>query len=353
MKIAVYHSTLPNPRRAKEGGVSYVVHQLANTFARRGHDLTVFSFDPAPADALYTVTRLPLGAWGESTIGRISLAPLLLNGLDLRHFDVMHTHGDDHFVFRRPLPWVRTLHGSAKREFASAVRLRRRLSQSVLIPLESLSCRAADIAVGVSRDTAVCLPAVDDVIANGVDTELFCPSSHPRSAVPSILFVGTVHGRKRGGLLLRLFQEHIRPHHPEAELWMVCEPGPPMAGVRWLGKVSTEQLAQLYQQAWVFCLPSSYEGFGVPYIEALACGAPVVASPNPGARAVLDEGRYGILASDDELSPALLSLLRDAELRQRLADTGLSRAAEYRWDTIAARYERVYERAQGVYQRLT
>src|SRR2546429_8995885 len=113
MRIAFYHSILPNPRRGKEGGVTYVVHRLANALVGRGHTLTVFSFDPAPLDALYSVKQLPFAAWGEPMLGRLTLAPLILSSLDLREFDVMHTHGDDHFAFRREVPRVRTLYGSA------------------------------------------------------------------------------------------------------------------------------------------------------------------------------------------------------------------------------------------------
>jgi len=345
VNIAFYHATLPNPRRGKEGGVSYVVHRLANALRQHGHALTLFSFDPAPPDALYSAQQLPLARWAEPLPGRLTLTPLLLSGLDLRGFDVMHAHGDDHFVARRPLPWVRTFYGSAKRERQSAVRLRRRLSQSALIPLEALSARLADVSIGISRDTAVCVPGIDEVIPCGVDLDLFYPLEGARSTVPSILFVGTVRGRKRGDLLLRLFQQHIRPALPGATLWMVCEPGEDIDGVRWCGKVSTAELVALYQQAWVFCLPSTYEGFGIPYVEALACGTPVAASPNPGAREIMADGRYGVLAGDDDLAAALVDLLRDGHRRERLGHDGLLRASEYGWDEIAARYEQVYERA--------
>src|SRR5205823_5461543 len=100
--------------------------------------MTVFSFDSVPTDAVYTVKRLPFASCGKPMLGRLTVASLLLNCLDLRRFDVIHAHGDDHFVVRRPVPWVRTLHGSAKRELQSAVRVRRRLSQAILMPLEAL-----------------------------------------------------------------------------------------------------------------------------------------------------------------------------------------------------------------------
>jgi len=223
MRIAFYHCTLPGGRRGKEGGVSYVVHRLANALVDRGHELTLFSFDDAPSDALYQPKRLPIHRLGDSLSARLALAGFILSGLHLRRFDVMHAHGDDHFVFRRPLPWVRTLYGSAKRELHSAVRLRRRVSQSALIPLEYLSVRAANVSVGISRDTALCIDGIDEIIPCGVDARVFHPSTRQRSSNPSILFVGTLEGRKRGHVLLQAFEQHIRPAFPTATLWMICE----------------------------------------------------------------------------------------------------------------------------------
>ena len=77
-------------------------------------------------------------------------------------------------------------------------------------------------------------------------------------------------------------------------------------GVEVLGRLDDEALAEAYRRAWVFCLPSDYEGFGIPYAEALASGTPVVATPNVGARYVLDDGRAGVIVDLPELGRALV-----------------------------------------------
>ena len=105
------------------------------------------------------------------------------------------------------------------------------------------------------------------------------------------------------------------------------------------------ELARLYQQAWVFCLPSSYEGFGRPYIEAMAAGTPVVATRNPGADEVLDNGAYGLIVPDAELGEALCSLLSRADLRREYSERGFGRAKVYSWERVAEQYEVVYEGA--------
>jgi glycosyltransferase involved in cell wall biosynthesis len=80
----------------------------------------------------------------------------------------------------------------------------------------------------------------------------------------------------------------------------------------------------------------------VPYIEALASGTPVVATPNVGAREVLDEGRFGVLSDDADLGADLLALLRNEPRRAHLAEVGSTRAADYDWPVVVARYEAIY-----------
>jgi glycosyltransferase involved in cell wall biosynthesis len=123
---------------------------------------------------------------------------------------------------------------------------------------------------------------------------------------------------------------------------MVCGDAPSAEGVTVFGTIGVEKLAELYRRAWVFCLPSSYEGFGVPYIEAMASGTPVVATPNVGAREVLEEGKYGVLTEPEKIGETIVDLLRDEVQRNEMSRSGLQRSRQYGWDTIIAQYERLY-----------
>jgi glycosyltransferase involved in cell wall biosynthesis len=196
--------------------------------------------------------------------------------------------------------------------------------------------------VGISDATRKRIPEIQLVIPSGVDLQRFTPG--PKSEHPSVLFVGTAGGRKRGQFLATIFEKDVLSRFPNAELWAVSDRPLEGAGVVNFGKVTLEDLGELFQKAWVFCLPSTYEGFGVPYLEALAAGTPVLATRNPGACEVLRDGEFGIISSDADLGPSLSRLLADASLRDDFARKGTQRALDHDWPRIAREYEKLYAR---------
>jgi glycosyltransferase involved in cell wall biosynthesis len=265
-----------------------------------------------------------------------------LRQYDFSKFDVLHAHGDGWFLWgcKRPRH-IHTFHGSCFAEMLHAKGFKEKLRMGALAACEYSTCLLADELVAVSTSTLQHIPFVKKVIPNGVDLDAFKPTDM-KSAKPSLLFVGTMHGRKRGAMLLDIFRNHIHPKLPEAEFWAVCEERVAGDGVRWFGRVSAEKLTELYRSAWVFCLPSSYEGFGVPYIEAMASGTPVVATYNLGAKEVTREGKYGLLAHEDELAGKLLEVMTSASLREELRAAGLKRARDFAWNRVCQPYEALY-----------
>ncbi len=337
------------PGRSR-GGAGHFAHGLANALVARGHRVTMFSEDPAPDGARYDVALVPAPASGwRRRLSPLSF-PRRVARQDFSGFDVVHAQGDDQLIRRRLAPpVVRTLHGSSLLE-AVHNGWRRRSPKLFLLHLyfyagELIAAMRADQVVAVSRHTARYYPRVDHVVANGIDVERFAPRGTPRSAAPTILFVGELASRKRGDLLLRVVRDEVRPRVPAVRVWVVGPDRGDEPGVDWFGSVDDDRLAELYRAAWVLCLPSSYEGFGRPYAEALAAGTPVVASPNPGAREVLEDGRYGDLARDEDLGASLCRMLEDAARRADFSRRGLVRARDFAWDAVAARYEAIYEAA--------
>jgi glycosyltransferase involved in cell wall biosynthesis len=116
--------------------------------------------------------------------------------------------------------------------------------------------------------------------------------------------------------------------------------------VHLVGRVEDEELPPLYTGARALLFPSLYEGFGLPALEAMACGTPVVASNTTGlAEAVGDAGLTVDPRDPDAIAEALRSLLDDQALRERLVAAGLARAAEFTWARMAERTADVYRAA--------
>jgi len=337
------------PGRSR-GGAGHFAHGLANALVSRGHAVTMISEDPRPDDARYRAVRVCASAAGwRRRLAPLSF-PLRVARQDFSRFDLIHAQGDDQLIRRRTTPpVVRTLHGSAWLE-AVHNGWRRRSPRLFGLHLyfyagELIADLRADQVVAVSRDTGRYYPRLHGVIPNGIDTGRFAPRGGPKSARPTILFVGEAASRKRGDLLLRVVRDAVRPALPEVRVWMVSPDRVDDEGVEWFDRIDDDRLADLYRAAWILCLPSSYEGFGRPYAEALAAGTPVVASPNPGAREVLEDGRYGVIVRDGQLGDALVSLLRDEPRRADLSRRGLERAGAFAWERVASRYERIYDAA--------
>jgi glycosyltransferase involved in cell wall biosynthesis len=166
----------------------------------------------------------------------------------------------------------------------------------------------------------------------------------PRAEGDYVLAVGTLEPRKN---LARVVEAVGRVG---AELRVVGARGwggvsPDGTGVRALGEVPDEELAALYRGARAVAYPSLYEGFGLPVLEAMACGAPVVTSRGGATEEVA--GDAAVLV--DPLDPGSIAagLEEAASRREELRAKGLERARAFSWDRVARDTWAVYERAAG------
>ena len=349
MKIAMLSFRLPQSGPQKpgltRGGVERVAHDLAQGLAERGHNMTVFSADSAPPGCAYQVCQIPGSKLIHNWLGFRLVSGYLGNLLALfpayGDAEVLIAHGDSLLLPLRGIPVLRIMHGSALDEALTSRSLARAVLQLGVYVQEWLTA-ATQLTVGISPNTRKRYRAIHSIIPNGVNTARFFPG--PKAVDPTILFVGTLDGRKRGRLILSAFEDFIRPAMPEARLWMVTEPGSPSDGVTYLSGLSSDELAERYRQAWVFASPSCYEGFGLPYLEAMASGTAVVATANAGSRELLDGGRYGRLVELDARFPAdVLEILSNRQMRDRYSKCGLERARRFSVESTVEQYERVLE----------
>lgn len=232
--------------------------------------------------------------------------------------------------------------------------------------VEMQRARLADVAratavLAVSKGTADALVARGadreriQVVPNGL-TPLPPAVDPPVPRVPFVLAVGTLEPRKGHELLLRAFaQAQVGEHHlvfagptagrADTLIALARELG--VAGrLIILGAVDDPVLAGLYRDAAALCMPSLAEGFGLPALEAIAAGVPVVASDLPAVREVV--GDAGLLfppGAADALARELERVIADDAVRERLRRAGPDRAARFTWEGAAQKTAAAYARA--------
>ncbi|MGQ0612754.1 MAG: glycosyltransferase family 4 protein [Planctomycetaceae bacterium] len=224
--------------------------------------------------------------------------------------------------------------------------------------------RAARI-VAVSKATAddltLFFPEVDRarvrVVHNGVDLAVFHPPARPRpaprpelDAEPYIAVVGNYDPRKNIETLLGafpIFRARLRPHR-----LVLVGPGRPPAdrprAVEVVGYLGERDLAELYRRADIVVQPSLYEGFGLPILEAMACGTPVACADIRVFREVAgDCAEYFDARNALAIADALEALAGDDAARGDLASRGLARAREFTWEASAQRMLAAFREAAG------
>jgi glycosyltransferase involved in cell wall biosynthesis len=335
-------------------------HRFVVSYFQRGRDEVLASIrDPHPEVEFRRVGLMPARLY--RILHRVHLAP---------PFDVLSRSTADVHVFPDFVRWplltgrsIVVVHDLAFERQPRYVPARTRAYLRALVPR---SLAGADGIVAVSEFTKQELmatygldPHTIAVVPNAVDHELFYRRDRAEiEAVmdkfsidrPYVLFTGTIEPRKNVAGLLRAFaatREEIRRDHALVlagdKGWLdddierlVKEARARGQTVIRTGYVDTQDLPALYSGASVFALPSHYEGFGIPVIEAMACGTPVITSrasslPEAAGGAAL------LVSSDDtdELTTAIDRMLGDRDLRRTLREAGLARVERSSWHASA------------------
>ncbi len=175
-----------------------------------------------------------------------------------------------------------------------------------------------------------------------------------------ILFVGTIEPRKNLETLLRgyaLLKETLQPpalviggpkgwHHKE--VFDTADRLGLYDDVIFPGYIPQQELALWYSAAELFIYPSLYEGFGLPPLEAMACGTPVIVSDTPSLVEVVDEAGIAVGPhTPQEMAEAMQRLLTDSNLREEMRQRGLERARQFSWHKAGRETLRAYEQAMA------
>ena len=256
-----------------------------------------------------------------------------------------------------PMPWIQTLHDVIPLVFDSPdlkVERRRWLRHAPRY-------RRAAATVAVSRHTAevgIAKLGLDprrvEVIHHGVGTAFGPPASRPQRDDPYLLMVSEYSRRKGypeafaaiGALADRGYPHRLRVTGRIAP-WLrgtvddVVAAAPRSERIELLGFV--DDLVAAYQGADALLVPSRYEGFGLPVLEAMACGTPVIAFDNSSLTEIV--GDAGLLVPDGDalaLAAAARRILDNAALRDELSERGIERARQFSWADSAAAHLALY-----------
>jgi glycosyltransferase involved in cell wall biosynthesis len=394
------------------GGQGVYVRHLSRGLAELGHRVEVFSGQPYPEelDPRVRLTEVPsLDLYREPDPFRVPRPSEIRDGIDalelatmwsagfpeprtfsLRvarllarrsaefgpEFDIVHDNqclGSGLLRIAEHLPVVATIHHPITRDREldlAAARWWRKpsvhrwygfagMQKRVARALPDLLTVSSSSAVDIAEDFGVD-PKQLHVVPLGVDTDLFKPAGKPR--VPGrIIAISSADRPLKGiGNLLQALARLRTGHDLELQLVAKLEPNGPTEKliaelgladiVRVTGGLSHTEIADLFASAEIACIPSLYEGFSLPAVEAMASGTPVVASRAGALPEVLgsDGECADLVAPGDvgELTHALSRLLDSPERRHWLGTAGRRRALDvFSWESVAAQTVRVYSQA--------
>jgi glycosyltransferase involved in cell wall biosynthesis len=361
VRIALTHAFCwPEVRR----GAERFVPELAAALARRGHDVVHISASREPGratergvDTIRLRRRFEGQYRHEADFGR-----RLLPHLAAERFDAVHSLGRHDAVASIRAARLR---GDGRRTVFTDLGLpdpvwwrqqgrgQARAAATVAAKIDvysGMSQTAVDhLAAGYHRHDGVVVPG-------GVNLESFAPAAQ-REPTPAILFSGAIDEPRKGVASLLHAVALIARSEPDIQLWLSgpgdAEPliaaAPPEARerVRMLGVGAADRQHERYGRAWVTCLPSTHDSFGMALLESLACGTPVVTTTHSAPRELVQEGVTGELCPPGDPAALAAACLRAIALARSPGIAGRCRASAEPcdWDRgLAPLCERLYLR---------
>lgn len=228
--------------------------------------------------------------------------------------------------------YFRTLKGYfMARQYANCKRALWREAHAGVAAIIAVSAFVKEEAIGFTGVP----PERIHICHHGADTEIFSP--HSKVEPESYFFhISNDEPRKNIPRILRAFRQLRRSYNVQLVLKLPEHAAQNYAGIDGVrviaGLLTTEELANLYRHALAFVFPSLYEGFGMPIVEAMACGCPVITSNGSACAEVAGEAATTIDPRDeDALLESMLAICHKPQVRAKHVAAGLRRAQDFSW----------------------
>jgi phosphatidyl-myo-inositol alpha-mannosyltransferase len=346
------------------GGVVAHIADLAEALIARGHDVAVITpvdDDETPLPSYVTRAGRSVPVPYNGSVSRLLLGPVsaarVRRWLHDGEFDVLHVHSPETFSLsllalgnaRGPI--VATFHAANPKSRILAM-----MQNPLQVYLEKLSGRIA-VSEAARKTIVEHLGGDAVVVPNGVHIAKYA-GALPMPGWPgeggAIGFVGRVDEARKGLEVLFAALPLIRQEHPGVRI-LVAGPGKvdePPEGVTMLGRVSDGDKARLLASVDLFAAPNvGGESFGIVLLEAMAAGAPIVASSLDAFVRVLDDGALGRLTGVGDpvsLAAGCSALLSSHTAREELRTAARHAVARYDWSVVCGEVLRVYQTAIAV-----
>lgn len=244
---------------------------------------------------------------------------------------------------RAPMPVVVTVHDLAVlRDPGVFPRWSRTYSRATLKPILRNAARVIAVSEFTKRDVLELFALPEErvrVVPNAVDA-VFSPDGSAAGG-DYVLAVGTLEPRKNLTRLTEAMRDiDLELRVVGARGWGQPDVDVTLRRVRWLGYVPDDELARLYRGAACVAYPSLYEGFGIPVLEAMASGAPVVTSKDTAMAEVADGA--AVLVDPEDVESIAAGVREAIARRDELSRAGVERARAYTWDASARATADVY-----------
>jgi glycosyltransferase involved in cell wall biosynthesis len=342
-----------DPRHPEAGGAEVHLWEILKRWPARGARITYLASSfpgAAPEEELDGIRIVRRGTWWNGNWAAAACVRGELGGerFDLVIEDLNKLPYYSPLYARAPVMVVvphlfgTTVFAEASWPVAAAV-----WAHELLIPAIYRRCAFLAISESTRQDLTARGVARSRVAVSlcGLDHDRYRPGG-AKTERPSVLFLGRLRRYKGVDTLLEAFRA-VAARMPEARLTILGD-GPYRAAlverarrlelgeaVEFTGFVAGEEKVRRLAAAWVSALPSPKEGWGLTVVESNACGTPVVASRSPGLVDSVRDGESGLLVPHGDpgaLAQALLRVLGDAGLRERLAEGGLAWASRFTWE---------------------